>query len=121
MKPQLAMKAGVHVSDVSNMTIWGNHSSTQYPDFYNAKICGKPATEVIRDEAWFKDEFIPVVQKRGAAIIAARGLSSAASAANAAISTVSSLCTPTKAGDWFSVCVCSDGSYCQLSGRLASF
>ncbi len=119
-KAQLAQKAGVHVSEVSNMTIWGNHSSTQYPDFYNAKIGGKPAVDVIKDEAWLKDEFIPVVQKRGAAIIAARGLSSAASAANAAISTISSLTTPTKAGDWFSVAVCSDGSYGTPKGSITS-
>ena len=119
-KAQLAQKAGVHVSEVSNMTIWGNHSSTQYPDFYNAKISGKPATEVIGDEAWFKDDFIPTVQKRGAAIIAARGLSSAASAANAAMQTVRSLVTPTPAGDWFSVGVCSDGSYNTPKGTITS-
>ncbi len=119
-KAQLAQKAGVHVSEVSNMTIWGNHSSTQYPDFYNAKISGKPATEVIGDEAWFKNDFIPTVQKRGAAIIAARGLSSAASAANAAMQTVRSLVTPTPAGDWFSVGVCSDGSYNTPKGTITS-
>lgn len=119
-KAQLAEKAGVHVSEVTNMTIWGNHSSTQYPDFYNAKICGKPATEVIKDEEWLKNTFIPVVQKRGAAIIEARGLSSAASAANAAIDTVHSLITPTPEGDWFSVSVCSDGSYGTPKGIMTS-
>ena len=119
-KAQLAEKAGVHVTEVSNMTIWGNHSSTQYPDFYNAKIGGKPALDVIKDEAWLKDSFIPTVQKRGAAIIAARGLSSAASAANAAIDTVRTLVTPTKAGDWFSVGVCSDGSYGTPAGTVTS-
>ena len=119
-KAQLAEKAGVHVSEVTNMTIWGNHSSTQYPDFYNAKICGKPATEVIKDEEWLKNTFIPVVQKRGAAIIEARGLSSAASAANAAIDTVRSLITPTPKGDWFSVSVCSDGSYGTPKGIMTS-
>lgn len=119
-KAQLAGKAGVHVSEVTNMTIWGNHSSTQYPDFYNAKICGKPATEVIKDEEWLKNTFIPVVQKRGAAIIEARGLSSAASAANAAIDTVRSLITPTPEGDWFSVSVCSDGSYGTPKGIMTS-
>lgn len=119
-KAQLAEKAGVHVSEVTNMTIWGNHSSTQYPDFYNAKICGKPATEVIKDEEWLKNTFIPVVQKRGAAIIEARGLSSAASAANAAIDTVRSLITPTPEGDWFSVSVCSDGSYGTPKGIMTS-
>lgn len=119
-KAQLAEKAGVHVNEVSNMTIWGNHSSTQYPDFYNAKIDGKAALDVIKDEAWLKDTFIPTVQKRGAAVIAARGLSSAASAANAAIDTVRTLVTPTKAGDWFSVGVCSDGSYGTPAGTITS-
>ena len=119
-KAQLAEKAGVHVSEVTNMTIWGNHSSTQYPDFYNAKICGKPATEVIKDEEWLKNTFIPVVQKRGAAIIEARGLSSAASAANAAIDTVRARIPPTPEGDWFSVSVCSDGSYGTPKGIMTS-
>ena len=119
-KAQLAEKAGVPVSKVTNMTIWGNHSSTQYPDFENALIDGKKATEVINDEAWFKEEFIPTVQKRGAAIIAARGASSAASAANAAIDTIQSLITPTPAGDWFSVAVCSDGSYGTPIGTITS-
>lgn len=110
-KTQLAQKAGVHVSQVTNLCIWGNHSSTQYPDFYNARIGGKPATDVIKDEAWLKGDFISTVQQRGAAVIKARGLSSAASAANAAIDTVRSLTTPTPAGDWTSVAICSDGSY----------
>ena len=87
-KTQLAQKAGVHVSSVSNMTIWGNHSATQYPDFYNAKIDGTAADKVISDEEWLKGTFIPVVQKRGAAIIEARGSSSAASAANAVIDNI---------------------------------
>ena len=119
-KTQLAQKAGVHVNEVTNMVIWGNHSSTQYPDFYNAKIGGRPAAEVIGDEAWLKDTFIPVVQKRGAAIIAARGLSSAASAANAAMDTVRTLVTPTAPGDFFSVGVCSDGSYDTPKGIITS-
>lgn len=119
-KAQLAQKAGVHVSDVSNMVIWGNHSSTQYPDFEHAKINGKPATEVINDETWFKETFIPTVQKRGAAIIEARGASSAASAANAAMDTIISLINPTKDGDWFSVAVCSDGSYGTPAGTITS-
>ncbi len=119
-RAQLAQKAGVHVNEVTNMTIWGNHSSTQYPDFYNAKIGGKPATEVISDEAWLKNDFIPIVQKRGAAIIEARGLSSAASAANAAIDTVRTLVTPTPKGQWFSVGVCSDGSYGTPKGIITS-
>lgn len=119
-RAQLAQKAGVHVNEVTNMTIWGNHSSTQYPDFYNAKIGGKPATEVISDKAWLKNDFIPIVQKRGAAIIEARGLSSAASAANAAIDTVRTLVTPTPEGQWFSVGVCSDGSYGTPKGIITS-
>lgn len=120
-KTQLAQKAGVHVSEVSNTTIWGNHSATQYPDFTNAKIGGVPAAERINDEAWLKGEFIETVQKRGAAIIAARGLSSAASAANAVVDTVKGLTTPTPAGDWNSVCVCSDGSYGVDAGLISSF
>ena len=120
-KSQLAAKAGTHVSSVSNLAIWGNHSSTQYPDFYNAKIDGKPATEVIKDESWLKETFIPIVQQRGAAIIKARGASSAASAANAAIDTVWSLVHPTPAGDWHSVAVCSDGSYGIQKGLISSF
>jgi malate dehydrogenase len=120
-KSQLATKAGTHVSSVSNLAIWGNHSSTQYPDFYNAKIDGKPATEVIKDEPWLKEIFIPTVQQRGAAIIKARGASSAASAANAAIDTVWSLVHPTFASDWHSVAVCSDGSYRIEKGLISSF
>jgi len=120
-KSQLAAKAGTHVSSVSNLAIWGNHSSTQYPDFYNAKIDGRPATEVIKDEPWLKETFIPVVQQRGAAIIKARGASSAASAANAAIDTVWSLVHPTPASDWHSVAVCSDGSYGVQKGLISSF
>jgi malate dehydrogenase len=119
-KSQLAQKAGVHVSKVTNLCIWGNHSATQYPDFTNAKIDGKPATEVINDHEWLKGEFIATVQQRGAAIIKARGLSSAASAANAALDTVRSLITPTPAGDWHSVAICSDGSYGIEKGIMAS-
>ncbi len=120
-KTQLAQKAGVHSSQVKNLAIWGNHSSTMYPDFYNATIDGKPTTEVITDESWFVDSFIPTVQQRGAAIIKARGLSSAASAANAAIDTVKALITPTPEGDCFSVAVCSDGSYGIEKGLIYSF
>ncbi|MDC3335206.1 malate dehydrogenase [Opitutales bacterium] len=118
---QLAAKAGVQVSEVSNVTIWGNHSATQYPDYYNAQIGGRPAHDVIADEDWAQNEFIPVVQQRGAAIIKARGASSAASAANAAIATVRSLTTPTPNGDWNSVCVASDGSYGTKEGLITSF
>ena len=120
-KTQLAQKAGVHVSNVSNMTIWGNHSATQYPDFYNAQINGKSAAEVIGDESWLKETFIPVVQKRGAAIIEARGSSSAASAANAIVDNVKHLTEITPEEDWHSVCVCSDGSYGVDEGLIASF
>lgn len=120
-KTQLAQKAGVHVSEVSNTTIWGNHSATQYPDFTNARIGGASAADVIGDESWLKGEFIETVQKRGAAIIAARGLSSAASAANAVVDTVKGLTTPTAPGDWNSVCVCSDGSYGVDEGLISSF
>jgi malate dehydrogenase len=118
---QLAAKAGVQVSEVSNVTIWGNHSATQYPDYYNAKISGKSAPEVISDDTWAHVDFIPTVQQRGAAIIKARGASSAASAANAAIDTVRSLTNPTPEGDWNSVCVASDGSYDTKEGLLTSF
>ncbi len=120
-KSQLAMKAGVHVSDVSNLCIWGNHSSTQYPDFTHAKIKGQPAAEVINDDAWLQGDFIKTVQQRGAAIIEARGLSSAASAANAAIDSITSVITPTKAGDWHSLCVPSDGSYGIAPGLIFGF
>ena len=120
-KAQLAHKAGVDITKVSNVTIWGNHSATQYPDFYNAKIDGRAANEVIGDEKWLKEEFIATVQQRGAAIIKARGLSSAASAANAVIGTVRSLTNDTAANDWHSVAVCSDGSYNVEKGLISSF
>src|ERR1051325_8949125 len=120
-KSQLAKKAGVEVTTVSNAAIWGNHSSTQYPDFYNARIGGRPATQVITDEAWLKGEFISSVQQRGAAIIKARGASSAASAANAVVDSVRSIVEPTPAGDWNSVAICSDGSYGVEKGLISSF
>ena len=120
-KSQLALKAGVDVTKVSNMAIWGNHSATQYPDFYAARIDGKPATEVINDLEWMKNTFIPTVQQRGAAIIKARGLSSAASAANAVVDTVRSIVEPTKAGDWHSVGICSTGDYNVEPGLISSF
>ena len=120
-KSQLAAKADVPVAQVTNVGIWGNHSATQYPDFFHAKIGGKPAQEVITDHAWVEKDFIPTVQKRGAAIIEARGASSAASAANAVVDTVRSLTTPTPAGDWHSVAVCSDGSYGIEKGLICGF
>ena len=120
-KAQLAHKAVVEVTAVTNMTIWGNHSATQYPDFYNAKINGRAANEVIGDEAWLKQDFITTVQQRGAAIIKARGLSSAASAANAVIDTVRFLITDTPNGDWHSVALCSTGEYGVEKGLICSF
>jgi malate dehydrogenase len=120
-KSQLARKAGVPVTAVSRMTIWGNHSATQYPDFYNAQINGRPVPQAITDEAWLKGEFISSVQQRGAAIIKARGASSAASAANAVVDTVRSIIEPTPAGNWHSVCLCSDGSYGIERGLICSF
>jgi len=120
-KSQLAAKAGVDVTTVSNVTIWGNHSATQYPDFYNARISGVSAAKAITDDAWLKGEFIANVQQRGAAIIKARGVSSAASAANAAIDSVRSILEPTPASDWHSLCVCCDGSYGVETGLISSF
>jgi malate dehydrogenase len=120
-KSQLALRAGVDVTRVTNMAIWGNHSATQYPDFYSARIDGKPALDVIGDEDWLKNTFIPVVQQRGAAIIKARGLSSAASAANAVVDTVRSIAEPTASGDWHSVSICSTGDYGVEPGLISSF
>ncbi|MGE3818572.1 MAG: malate dehydrogenase [Isosphaeraceae bacterium] len=117
---QLAAKAGVPVGQVARVTIWGNHSDTQYPDFKNATIGGNPVTEVITDHAWLTDTFIPTVAKRGAAVIKARGASSAASAANAALESVKSASFPTPVGDWFSAGVVSDGSYGIPSGLIYS-
>jgi malate dehydrogenase len=120
-KAQLAHKAGVEVTAVTNMTIWGNHSATQYPDFYAAKIIGRAANEVIGDEKWLKETFIQTVQQRGAAIIKARGLSSAASAANAVVDTVRSLISDTPKEDWHSVALCSTGEYGVEKGLICSF
>jgi malate dehydrogenase len=120
-KSQLARKAGVDVTAVTRLGVWGNHSSTQYPDFTNALIQGRPAAEVIQDENWLKTEFISTVQQRGAAIIKARGSSSAASAANAVVDSVASIVNPTPVGDWHSVCLCSDGSYGVEAGLISSF
>lgn len=120
-RTQLAQKAGVDVTEVQNHTIWGNHSATQYPDFYNTKIGGKPAAEVITDEAWLKGEFIKTVQQRGAAIIKARGASSAASAANACVQGVYNLTHDTPAGETYSMCVTSNGEYGVDEGLIFSF
>jgi malate dehydrogenase len=118
---QLALKSGAAVSDVKNMLIWGNHSATQVPDFENVTIGGKRATDVITDHEWLKGEFFTTVQKRGAAIIAARGLSSAMSAANGLIDHVHDLVNATPDGSWRSVCVPSDGSYGVTKGLISSF
>jgi len=120
-KAQLALKAGVSVGAVTNLAIWGNHSPTMFPDFYHAKISDQPVTSVIKDEGWLQTQFVITVAQRGTAVLSARKLSSAASAANAAIDTVKSIITPTPAGDWHSVCVHSDGSYGIEKGLICSF
>jgi len=120
-KAQLAKRAGVHSREVSNLAVWGNHSPSMFPDFYHARIGGKVATEVIADEEWLRGEFLQTVQQRGAAIIKARGLSSAKSAAHAAIETVRSVSTATPEGDWTSVAVATDGSYGIEEGLISSF
>jgi len=120
-KSQLAKKAGVTVNDITNLTIWGNHSATQYPDIFHAKINGQNAAEVVNDQAWLENDFIPTVAKRGAAIIEARGSSSAASAANAAIDHVHSWVNGTPDGDWVSAAIVSDGSYGVPEGLISSF
>ena len=118
---QLAAKARVSVSDIQRFTIWGNHSATQYPSIQHALIAGRPAVDVIADDAWVRDTFIPTVAQRGAAVIAARGASSAASAANAAIDHVATWVHGTPAGDWASAGVVSDGSYGVPEGLVSSF
>lgn len=118
---QVASKAGVKVADVTNISVWGNHSATQYPDIFHAKVADRPAAEALSDRAWLTDEFIPTVQKRGAAIIDARGASSAASAANAAIEHVHDWVLGTPASDWVSMGVPSDGSYGVPDGLISGF
>ncbi|MFB7912375.1 malate dehydrogenase [Streptomyces sp. NPDC056061] len=118
---QLAAKTGAAVSDIKKLTIWGNHSATQYPDIFHAEIAGKNAAEAVNDEAWLADTFIPTVAKRGAAIIEARGASSAASAANAAIDHVHTWVNGTAEGDWTSMGIPSDGSYGVPEGIISSF
>ncbi|MBV8949836.1 MAG: malate dehydrogenase, partial [Actinobacteria bacterium] len=120
-KSQLAHKAGLPVRDVTNMAIWGNHSATQFPDFVHARIGGRPAPEVIDDDAWLRGPFIATVQKRGAAVIEARGASSAASAANAAINSVVSIRTATPSDDWTSLAVVSHGEYGVPEGLQFGF
>jgi malate dehydrogenase len=119
---QLAAKAGAHSTDVRRMTIWGNHSATQYPDVFHAEVAGKAGFDAIgQDRAWLESEFIPTVQQRGAAVIKARGLSSAASAANAAIDHIRSWVLGTPEGDWVSMGVVSDGSYGAPEGIITSY
>jgi malate dehydrogenase len=120
-RAQLAEKAGVAIEAVTNMTIWGNHSATQYPDFYNAKINGQHVLDVIQDEAWLQGAFIDVVQKRGAAVIKARGKSSAASAGNALLDHIEDFCRLTPEGHWYSAAIPSDGSYGVPEGLIFSF
>ena len=118
---QLAAKLDVPVTEITNMTIWGNHSATQYPDLFNAKVSGKSAAEAVNDQAWIEETFIPTVAKRGAAIIEARGLSSAASAANATVEHMRDWVLGTPEGDWVSMAVPSDGSYGVPEGLISSF
>jgi malate dehydrogenase len=118
---QLAAKAGVHNTEITKMTIWGNHSATQYPDIFHAEVDGRNAAEVVNDQSWLTNDFIPTVQKRGAAIIAARGASSAASAANAAIDHMHAWVLGTPEGNWTSMAVPSDGSYDVPEGVVSSF
>jgi malate dehydrogenase len=118
---QLARKTGAAVTDVKKMTIWGNHSATQYPDLFHAEIAGKNAAKVVNDQAWIEDSFIPTVAKRGAAIIEARGASSAASAASATIDAARDWLLGTSEGDWVSMAVVSDGSYGVPEGLISSF
>ena len=118
---QLAKKTGATVSEITNMTIWGNHSATQYPNIFHAKVKGQNAAEVVNDQSWLESDFIPTVQKRGAAIIEARGASSAASAANAAIDHVHDWVFGTPEGDWVSMAIASDGSYGVDDAVISSF
>ncbi|HSO98660.1 MAG TPA: malate dehydrogenase [Solirubrobacteraceae bacterium] len=118
---QLAKKAGSTVPDITKVTIWGNHSATQYPDIFHAEVKGENAAQVVNDQSWLEDDFIPTVQKRGAAVIEARGASSAASAANAAIDHVHDWVLGTPKGDWVSMAIASDGSYGVEDGLISSF
>ena len=118
---QLAQKSAKPIASVTNLAIWGNHSATQFPDFFNAKIDGQPAPDVIQDQSWLEGDFLKTVQQRGAAVIKARGASSAASAANAVIDTVKSMITPTTSGETFSAAVASNGSYDVDEGLIFGF
>jgi len=120
-RTQLAQKAKVPVAAISNVAVWGNHSTTQYPDAHNARIAGLPVEEVIKDHGWLKGKFVETIQKRGAAVIEARGASSAASAANAVVDSVISIATPTPWGDWHSLAVVSHGEYSVPEGLQFGF
>jgi malate dehydrogenase len=120
-KAQVANKCNLEISDIKKMTIWGNHSPTMYPDPYNATINGVSAAETINDDQWLSEEYLPLVQQRGKAVIDARGASSAASAANAAIDTVKAVMNPTPDGDCFSAAIASDGSYGVPQGLIFGF
>src|SRR5205823_9973926 len=120
-KTALARKAGVPNTDVTQMTIWGNHSNTQFPDFTNARIGGKPATDVITDRKWLEETFVPMIQTRGAAVIKARGASSALSAANGALDHVKSLLRPTTARDWVSMATVAMGEYGVPAGGVFGY
>jgi malate dehydrogenase len=118
---QLAAKTGVSVNDIRRMTIWGNHSATQYPDIFHAEVNGQNAAQLVNDQAWLESDFIPTIQKRGAAIIAARGSSSAASAASSTVDSARDWMGGSADGDWLSMAVVSDGSYGVPEGLISSF
>ncbi len=120
-RAQLAIRANVPITEISNMNIWGNHSATQYPDFYNAKVSGKAAASVINDEQWLANDFVSTVQKRGAAVIEARGASSAASAANGIVDSVYNIVHDTPESETYSMCLCSEGQYGVDAGLIYSF
>lgn len=120
-RAQLAIKANVPITAIANMNIWGNHSATQYPDFYHALINGKPASEVIHDEQWLQNDFVSIIQKRGAAVIEARGASSAASAANGIVDSVYNLVHDTPGSETYSMCLASEGQYGVDAGLIFSF
>ena len=120
-KAQLALKSGFHWRDVTQLANWGNHSSTLFPDFFHARIGGKPVSDTITDNTWLETDFIKSVQQRGAAIIQARGLSSAKSAAQGVVDTVRSIIEPTPAEEWHSIALCADGSYGIEKGLISSF
>ena len=118
---QLAQKTGASVNDITKMTIWGNHSATQYPDLFHAEVAGRNAAEMVDDQQWLENDFIPTVQQRGAAVIDARGASSAASAASAAVDHMRNWASATEEGDWVSMAIASTGDYGAPEGIITSF